>query len=751
MSYKKNNDKSGFITVFHGTHSKKENIIRKEGLISGSMGYDNPSWYVVSTDLDSALFHSTPEQGGDAIVFEFKVPVENSKWEGYPYFWPPYNRGSNSKWFALKQPIPAKMISKIHKISYDDYLNSKNNKLNESNNLDNNFLDWLSEKLGKRIGRKIGGGMFGQVFELGSAVIKISNKQMFDSESIANKKIPGVARVYAHGKINVPNKFIKKGFGGFYLDFPRTSMGISRDKTLYYLIMEKVHTSNDIELPIEDIVWALESYFDDYKKSSSEVPLLRELFEKRNDEYFIIDFVNFIRNDYLDSEREFNKYLETLSELLAVFRSVGKHFDWMDIHAGQFGRNSKGELVAFDLDNPNLPTKDFYKHVVSENSSKIKCPNIKLTKEIIEFINNFDSDEDLLRSGGLPIDMLDNAAFGFNEESVKQLMPEQLKIRWKNDLYAVKWEIEQEGISDIDWAKKVDLTEPIDVDYWKSEELKFSEGFYIQDGHHRYYAAKILNKPLNVNLQIKVNPIVKMAPGLGYDDFHRCAFAQVKNIKTESIRKFVRKVLKENKINEEALRLKNLPKDAALFIKEINQGYNFVLYNPKDKAIYATITIVNRDYYGPDFYYVNAVAAEKGLGPFIYELAMMHIFGEKMGLMPQRDGDVRGDAFGVWENFYERSDVKKNTLDLLDDNFRCDIIVGNECAFDDDEDKLIWWSELNSYEKNALKVFNTKYYIQPDSQYYELKKRGEEHIKNAFDIQKAIDSASNFWDSAYMS
>lgn len=381
---------------------------------------------------------------------------------------------------------------------------------------------------------------------------------------------------------------------------------------------------------------------------------------------------------------------------------------------------------------------------------KIECPYIKLTPEIVQFINNFETDEQLLRSGGIPIEMLDKAAFGFSEESIKTIMPENLKIRWKEDLENVKWEIKQKKFSLIDWAKNINLSEPIDVEYWKDESLGFEEGFYIQDGHHRYYAAKILKKPLNVNLEIKVNPIVKMAPELGYDDFHRCVFAQVKNIKTESIRKLVRKILKESEINEEALRLKNLPEETALFIREINQGYDFVLYNPKKKNIYATITIVNRDYYGPDFYYVTAVAAEKGFGPFIYELAMMHVFDEKMGLMPQRDGDVREDAFSVWEKFYKRGDVKKNTLDLLDDNFRCDILFGDECEFDDDEDKLSWWSELRDSEKEGLKVFNTKYYIKPDNQYYELKKRGEEYIKNGFDIQKAIDTASDFWDNAYM-
>jgi ParB-like chromosome segregation protein Spo0J len=70
------------------------------------------------------------------------------------------------------------------------------------------------------------------------------------------------------------------------------------------------------------------------------------------------------------------------------------------------------------------------------------------------------------------------------------------------------------------WGNEINLTEPIDVSYENNR-------FYIEDGHHRYYAAKILNKPLNVNLEIKMNPITKLAPSLSYDDFHRCIFKQV--------------------------------------------------------------------------------------------------------------------------------------------------------------------------------------------------------------------------------
>jgi hypothetical protein len=166
------------------------------------------------------------------------------------------------------------------------------------------------------------------------------------------------------------------------------------------------------------------------------------------------------------------------------------------------------------------------------NESDYFCPYIQLTEEIIEEVNRFNTSEELLRSGGIPIEALDRAAFGFSSDDIKVLMPKDLHIKWKDDLENVKYEIRQlqkkyngEYRGDIltIWARGINLEEPIDVSYEKNK-------FYIEDGHHRYYAAKILNKPLNVSLEIETNPIKKLAPSLSYDDFHRCVFNQVKGL-----------------------------------------------------------------------------------------------------------------------------------------------------------------------------------------------------------------------------
>lgn len=123
------NGKSETKTVYHGTSLKNVDKIKKHGLQAGSMGYDSAGWYMVSTDFESALFHGVAVKDNDDVpVIEFEVPTDNVKWEGYPYFWPPFERNKSSKWFALKQPIPIKFIKKIHYVSYADFLKQKNEK-----------------------------------------------------------------------------------------------------------------------------------------------------------------------------------------------------------------------------------------------------------------------------------------------------------------------------------------------------------------------------------------------------------------------------------------------------------------------------------------------------------------------------------------------------------------------------------------------------------------------------------------------
>ena len=121
-----NEDSKQTFTVFHGTKEKFVEDIKANGLINPSGNY-NQGWYVVSIDIESALFHAYAEKGEDAYVFEFEIPIiENHFWKGHPYLWKGEERNSNSTWFAQMKPIPKKFIKKLHKIPYEEWLAQKN-------------------------------------------------------------------------------------------------------------------------------------------------------------------------------------------------------------------------------------------------------------------------------------------------------------------------------------------------------------------------------------------------------------------------------------------------------------------------------------------------------------------------------------------------------------------------------------------------------------------------------------------------
>jgi len=156
------------------------------------------------------------------------------------------------------------------------------------------------------------------------------------------------------------------------------------------------------------------------------------------------------------------------------------------------------------------------KSKITPNTEDLERNKLIGMKMLIDEAKRFNSSEELLRGGGFSNNALDLAAFGFTPESVKQLMPHQLKIKWKQDLAQAKFEQDEyyrRGMPQTDWARKINLSEPVDVSF-------DGDNFFLEDGHHRYVAAKTLNVPLNVTLEIKANPIVKLSDK-DYDDFHR--------------------------------------------------------------------------------------------------------------------------------------------------------------------------------------------------------------------------------------
>lgn len=158
------------------------------------------------------------------------------------------------------------------------------------------------------------------------------------------------------------------------------------------------------------------------------------------------------------------------------------------------------------------------------------CPVYDLSDEIINYVKRFNTDEELLRSGGIPITLLDRLAFGFNT-GIQNMNISDIKIIWNTDYEQAKVDQKESGLSKLDWAKTISFESPIEVKY-----IPYKKGFIfsLEDGHHRFYAAQILGmEEINVDLSIdtSIKPLRKITgiEEYNYDKFHRCVFKQVKN------------------------------------------------------------------------------------------------------------------------------------------------------------------------------------------------------------------------------
>lgn len=189
-------------------------------------------------------------------------------------------------------------------------------------------------------------------------------------------------------------------------------------------------------------------------------------------------------------------------------------------------------------------------------------PNTDINIKGQEFITDlktelakYKSGEQLLRSGGISIDLLDRLAFGFADTDIVTLNPDQINIKWKDDLDNVKWEIRNSGLTPKKWAESINLSEPIDVAYETNK--KGVNLFYLEDGHHRYTAAKILKKPLNVSLEIKANPIRTITPNMTYDQLIINLY-EIFGPKNETIRLELKKrLLEQSQMEKEPISLVN--------------------------------------------------------------------------------------------------------------------------------------------------------------------------------------------------
>ncbi len=95
-------------------------------------------------------------------------------------------------------------------------------------------------------------------------------------------------------------------------------------------------------------------------------------------------------------------------------------------------------------------------------------------------------------------DELCKMAYGVSRGDIIKLKPSEIKIKYKDDLVNPKaifdCEIKKNGKCGMNWVKSVSFNEPIKVSLGINGKST-KEEWYLEDGHHRLFAAKKLNKP----------------------------------------------------------------------------------------------------------------------------------------------------------------------------------------------------------------------------------------------------------------
>jgi hypothetical protein len=266
--------------------------------------------------------------------------------------------------FFFEDHVPEDIIDYVDWLKLYNRTNKAFIKMNENENKkEETFIDWLSFKLQKKIGNKIGYGLNGIVYELGDKrIIKLSDIKLVELYKLLNKNIKGFAKIYQIGWIYPPKRFInRESMDEITIDGVDIFMKKSRNPKLGYIIMEKVDTSvskeidqlvevlyelvfseKGIEKLPEDFRSIIKNYTNTYGYGRQDVLAFIYELVKKNE----FKLVEFLKSRYMDI------LPNIIYELIGVFSSIKDYYpEWADAHTGQFGRNSKGELVAFDVGN----------------------------------------------------------------------------------------------------------------------------------------------------------------------------------------------------------------------------------------------------------------------------------------------------------------------------------------------------------------------------------------------------------------
>lgn len=127
----------------------------------------------------------------------------------------------------------------------------------------------------------------------------------------------------------------------------------------------------------------------------------------------------------------------------------------------------------------------------------------------------------------------------------------------------------------------------------------------------------------------------------------------------KKLKKLIQETLEKSGILEDAQSFIDLSPSVGLVIsKNTNNSIWLNMFDFSQKKCVGIITLRK---YTDRAWGVTTVAAEKGLGPKMYELGMMAVY--PAGLCTDRNGPTRDGAMSVWKRFVDnRPDIKKTIV-----------------------------------------------------------------------------------------
>lgn len=207
----------------------------------------------------------------------------------------------------------------------------------------------------------------------------------------------------------------------------------------------------------------------------------------------------------------------------------------------------------------------------------------------------------------------------------------------------------------------------------------------------------------------------------------------------------LRIILKEelNKLIEGKFDSSHLPEDIGLFTpRPINRDTDLILYSLSENKVYGVLSYWEFD----KFSSVTSVAAEKGFGPFLYEMAMMHTGG----LAPARNGDITGGAWNVWTKFYKNPNIVKFDIPIFSEDYSFSLITQRAHYNLKLSEKKELYESMDIDAKIKLKIFNSVYSIDRNNEYPTLINNAKITFKeNGANLREISDMANDFFDQKY--